>query len=79
MTVTIEKRNSYWRRLRTAFKDYEENYCHGYYEPNFDTFKRVMEEQYGLRVNMVSGDIDSSYQIIDEAKHTMFLLKYGNS
>lgn len=73
-----EKRNTYWQRLRVAYKDYEENYCHGYYEPNFNTFRTVMEKKYGLRVNMVGDNIGNTYEVIDEAKHTLFLLKYGN-
>ncbi len=74
-----EKRNLYWARLRRAWQDYQ-NGDHGPYgEPNMSSFKYFMERQYGLRVNMVSDNIDGSYQIIDEAKHTMFLLKYGSN
>ena len=73
-----QKRNVYWQRLRLAYKDDTENYCHGYYEPDFDTFRKIMEEKYGLRVNMLGDNIGNTYEVVDEAKHTMFLLKYGN-
>lgn len=69
-----ERRNIYWRRLQSAFRDYQEKDE----TANMNSFKYWMESQYGLRVNMVGSNIDSTYQIIDESKHTMFLLKYGN-
>ena len=70
-----ERRNLYWSRLQRAFRDYQakdEN-------ANMNSFKYYMEKQFGLRVNMVGSNIDSSYQIIDESKHTIFLLKYGSN
>ena len=72
------KRNEYWRRLRAAWHDYEYGNHGPYGEPNFDTFKTMMERTYGLRVNMVAGNIEGSYQIVDEKKHLLFLLKYGS-
>lgn len=73
-----ERRNNYWARLRRAWSDYE-NKDHGPYgEPNLNSFKYFMEQKYGIRVNMVGSNIDSSYQIMDDTKHTLFLLKYGS-
>jgi predicted YcjX-like family ATPase len=71
-----KKRDRYWTMLRKAYKDYEENTCHGYYEPTLEAFNKLMLERYGVRVNMVAGDIDGSFQIIDDAKYMLFLLKY---
>lgn len=71
------KRNEYWTRLRTAWNDYLKNELGPYGEPTFDSFNLFMQRRYGLRVNMVAGNIDSSYQIIDEKKHALFLLKYN--
>lgn len=71
------KRDEYWRRLRNAFSDYE-NGDHGPYgEPNFNTFACLMENRYGLKVNMTNGNIADTYEIVDEKKHTLFLLKYA--
>ncbi len=70
-----ERRNIYWMRLQRAFREYQEKNE----DANMNSFRYWMESQYGLRVNMVGSNIDSSYQIIDDAKHTMFLLKYGNN
>lgn len=73
-----EKRNRYWGWLQAAWRDYQEADHGPYGEPNFSSFKYFMEKTYGLRVNMVGSNIDSSYQIIDDSKYTLFLLKYGN-
>lgn len=70
------KRDQYWSMLRKAYKDYEENTCHGYYEPTFEKFNQIMLDKYGVRVNMVAGELDSSFQIVDETKYILFLLKY---
>lgn len=71
------KRDEYWRRLRNAYQDYERSDHGPYGEPNFNSFKVFMEKTYGLRVNMTGGDITSTYEVVDEKKHTLFLLKYA--
>ncbi len=70
-----ERRNRYWKRLEQAFRDYRNKND----DATMSSFRYWMELQYGLRVNMVGTHIDNSYQIIDETKHTIFLLKYGNN
>jgi hypothetical protein len=66
------KRNEYWRKLRAAWFEYQNSHN----EHQLDEFNKFMESRYGLRVNMTGGSIDSSYQIVDEKKHNLFLLKY---
>lgn len=73
----IERRNRYWRMLRDAWNDYQDNELGPYGEPNFDSFNCYMQRRYGMRVNMTAGNIDSSYQILDDKKHTLFVLKYS--
>jgi hypothetical protein len=76
-TENKAKRDEYWRRLRLAFKDYE-NSDHGPYgEPNFASFKYFMERRYGMRVDMTGSNIAGTYQVIDEKKYSLFLLKYA--
>ena len=70
-----EKRNKYWARLRTAFSDYQEKND----DANFISFKYYMERQYGMRVNMVGDNIGTTYEIVDDTKYTLFLMKYGNT
>lgn len=66
-----ERRDYYWNMLRRAWNDFDED------DKTFESFNKFMLSRYGLRVNMVGGNIDSSYQIVDDKKHTMFVLKYG--
>jgi hypothetical protein len=73
----IERRNDYWRMLRTAWADYQAMDHGPYGEPNFSSFNYFMQRRYGMRVNMTGGNIDSSYQILDDKKHILFLLKYS--
>ena len=73
----IEKRNRYWRMLRAAWADYQANELGPYGEPNFSSFNYFMQRRYGLQVNMTGGNIDSSYRIVDDKKHSLFILKYG--
>ena len=73
----IERRDRYWRMLRAAWSDYQANELGPYGEPNFASFNYYMERRYGMRVNMTGGNIDSSYQILDDKKHTLFILKYA--
>ena len=73
----IDRRNEYWRMLRAAWADYQANELGPYGEPNLNSFNYFMQRRYGMRVNMVGGNIDSSYQILDDKKHTLFLLKYA--
>lgn len=70
-----ERRNRYWARLQRAFKDYQDRND----DATMSSFRYFMESQYGIRVNMVGTNIDSTYQIIDDSKHTLFLLKYGQN
>ncbi len=65
------------RRVHAAYNDYEKNECHGYYEPNYNSFKYWAEKRYGIRVNILSNQLDGTYQIIDEHKHLLFQLKYA--
>ena len=68
-----EKRNEYWRRLKIAWDDYQRSTN----DVNLNNFKHFMETRYGLRVNMVGANIGTTYDIVNESKHTMFILKYG--
>ncbi len=69
------KRNIYWKRLRTAWEGY---FMAVGANGTFEGFKKYMVDQWGLEVNMVGGNIDTTYKVVNEAKHTMFILKYGN-
>jgi hypothetical protein len=35
-----------------------------------------MEEHYGIKLNLVDGNITDGYRIVDEKKYLVFLLKF---
>lgn len=66
------------RMIHNAYKDYEKNEHHGYYEPNESSFRYWAERKFGVVPNLHNGKVDGSYQIVDDKKHLLFLIKYGN-
>ena len=68
-----EKRDEYWRRLRSAWRDYQLNEDN----PTFDEFNHYMLKRYGLKVSMTAGNIADTYEVVNESKHSLFLLKYA--
>ena len=45
---------------------------------NFDgyDFATYIEDKYGIKMNMVNGNITDGYQIVDEQKYLIFLLRF---
>lgn len=71
----IEQRKNrwnYWQMLKSARKEFMEN------SVEFDAyvFEDYIETKYGIRMNIVNGNITDGYQIIDEKKYLLFLLKF---
>ena len=62
-----QKRNQHWARLRLARLD----------SPNSDHFIKWLETQHGIQIHMTNDMISDSYAVVDQAKYTMYLLKYG--
>ena len=65
------------RMLANAYKDYEQNVHHGYYEPNESSFRYWAERTYGIIPNLHNGKVEGSYQIVDTKKHLLFQIKYA--
>ena len=73
------KRNEYWlmlKRARNEYYDLTEN-VHEVTITESD-FYYYMQHNYGVKVNLVDGKIDASYQITDEKKHMLFIMKYSS-
>ena len=62
----------YWEALKTVRKEYMES------KNGFDVyeFEDYLLNKYGIRMNLVSGNITDGYEIIDEKKYLIFLLKF---
>jgi hypothetical protein len=74
-----KKRNHYWSMLRSARQDFIvlTDQAALEYEMGDDAFYYYLEQNYGLRVELIDGKIAGDYHIVDEKKYLLFLLKYG--
>jgi len=69
-----QRRNrwNYWEALKKVRKEYMEQ------NKEFDAydFEDYLIGQYGLKMNIVNGNITDGYEIVDEKKYLIFLLKF---
>ncbi len=69
-----QRRNrwNYWEALKKVRKEYMEQ------NKEFDAydFEDYLTGQYGLKMNIVNGNITDGYEIVDEKKYLIFLLKF---
>ena len=69
-----QRRNrwNYWEALKKVRKEYMEQ------NREFDAydFEDYLLGQYGLKMNIVNGNITDGYEIVDEKKYLIFLLKF---
>jgi hypothetical protein len=71
----IEQRKNrwnYWEALKKVRKEYMAQ------NKEFDAydFEDYLIGQYGIRMNIVNGNITDGYEIVDEKKYLLFLLKF---
>jgi hypothetical protein len=71
----IEQRKNrwnYWEALKKVRKEYIEQ------NKEFDAydFEDYLIGQYGIKMNIVNGNITDGYEIVDEKKYLIFLLKF---
>lgn len=75
-----EKRNKYWQMLRSAKNDFlrltEQAALE--YEMGEGAFYYYLQQNFGLRVELIDDKIAGEYTIVDEKKYLLFLLKYGS-
>jgi len=67
-----KRRWDYWAALKLVRKEYMEQ------NREFDAydFEDYLVGQYGLKMNIVNGNITDGYEIVDEKKYLIFLLKF---
>lgn len=71
----IEQRRNrwnYWEALKKVRKEYMEQ------NREFDAydFEDYLIGKYGVKMNIVNGNITDGYEIVDEKKYLIFLLKF---
>lgn len=71
-----KKRWEYWDILKKIRAEYMETL--DALAGQFDAyeFEDYVEKNYGIKMNIVSGNITDKYEIVDEKLHTYFLLKW---
>jgi len=67
-----KNRWNYWEALKKVRKEYMGQ------NKEFDAydFEDYLIGQYGLKMNIVGGNITDGYEIVDEKKYLIFLLKF---
>lgn len=69
-----KKRWDYWSALKKIRKEYMQDTATAEFDA-FD-FEDYIEANYGIKMNIVDGNITDGYKIMDEKKYLIFLLKY---
>lgn len=70
------RRFDYWKTLKNLRTEYLENHrIEDATEPRL--FLAWVEEKYGLRPKMFENHITDDYDIVDEKKYMIYVLKYG--
>ena len=68
----------FWKCVRASRNYYDREVCHGYYEPTVYKFVEWLKNEYGIELQMTrDSQINTMYRIVDEAKLTMFTLKFA--
>jgi len=68
------KRWDYWAALKLIRKEYMRDTASGEFDA-YD-FEDYIEANYGIKMQIVDGNITDGYKIMDEKKYIIFLLKY---
>lgn len=76
----LAKRNQYWLMLRRAKDDFIKltDQASIEYEMGEGAFYYYLQQNYGLKVELIDGKIAGEYTVVDKKKYIMFLLKYGS-
>ena len=75
----IERRKNrwnYWEALKKVRKDYMNDVSQLAGQFDAYDFEDYLVANYGLKMNIVNGNITDGYEIVDEKKYLIFLLKY---
>lgn len=63
-----------YRRLMKSKTEWDQRWKSGEKDMSFPEYLR---EVYGIQMTIQPEGVDLRYQVLDEQKHTMFLLKFG--
>jgi hypothetical protein len=69
-----KKRWDYWAALKKVRVEYMQDAKNGQFDA-FD-FEDYIEEKYGIKMQIVNGNITDGYKIMDEKKYIVFIWKF---
>ena len=72
-------RNRYWGMLRKAKDDFIKltEQASIEHEMGEGAFYYYLQQNYGLKVELIDGKIGGEHAVVDEQKYLLFILKYG--
>ena len=73
-TILGENQDIY-RRLKQAKTEWDQRWKSGVHDMSFPGY---LKETYGIEMTIQPEGVDLRYRILDEQKHTLFLLKFGS-
>lgn len=76
-TILGENQDIY-RRLMKAKAEWDEYFKQARGIEVFMSFPVYLQEVYGIEMTIQPEGVDLRYKILDEQKHTLFLLKFGS-
>jgi hypothetical protein len=71
-----KKRWDYWAALKQVRQEYMSILDTSSNQFDAYEFEDYLENNYGVKMNMVNGNITDGYKIMDEKKYLLFLLKF---
>jgi hypothetical protein len=72
-TILGENQDIY-RRLMKVKQEWDQRWKSGVHDMSFP---RYLREVYGIEMTIQPEGVDLRYRVLDEHKHTLFLLKFG--
>lgn len=71
-----KQRWDYWAGLKKARVEYMETLK--VLDGQFDAyeFEEYLEQNYGIKMNIVNGNITDGFEVVDEKKYIVFVLKF---
>lgn len=73
----IKKRQDFWLSLKKIREEMlTANATNGNVLFDAYDFEKYIEEVYGIKLHIIDGNFGGTYEIIDEQKHLIYLLKF---
>ena len=75
MDTILGNEAQHYIRLRKVKAEWDNRWKGGIHDASFPQY---LVETYGIKMRMEDSGIGLTYEIVDEQKHTLFLLKFGS-